>query len=105
MESIITKLQNELPNAKILITSPNPVANGKTENSLGLNYLEYIKASEQVIKTNKWSYLNSKEEIEKKLSKKNMRLADILTNDNIHPNDQGHYIWFEVLQEYIKLKK
>ncbi|WJE46153.1 SGNH/GDSL hydrolase family protein [Peribacillus frigoritolerans] len=105
LESIMTKLQKELPNAKILILSPNPVANGKTKNSLGLNYLDYIQASEQVIKTNNWAYINSKEEIEKKLSKKNMRLADILTNDNIHPNDQGHYIWFEILQEYFKLKK
>ncbi|MDQ7862006.1 SGNH/GDSL hydrolase family protein [Peribacillus frigoritolerans] len=105
LESIMAKLQKELPNAKILLLSPNPVANGKSENSLGLNYLDYIKVSEQVIKTNKWSYLNSKEEIEKKLSKKNMRLADILTNDNIHPNDQGHYIWFEVLQEYFMFKK
>lgn len=67
--------------------------------------MDYIQASEKVIKTNKWAYLNSKEEIEKKISKKNMRLADILTNDNIHPNDQGHYIWFEVMGEYLKLKK
>lgn len=105
LENIMSKLQKELPNAKILIISPNPVANGKTENSLGLNYLDYIHASEQVIKTNKWKYMNSKEEIEKKLKKKNMRLADILTKDNIHPNDQGHYIWFEVMQEFFKLKK
>lgn len=105
LENIMTKLQKELPDTKILIISPNPVANSKTENSLGLNYLDYIQASEQVIKTNKWTYINSKEEIEKKLKKKNMRLADILTNDNIHPNDQGHYIWFEVLDEYFKLKK
>lgn len=100
LERIMTKLQKELPNAKILIISPNPVANSKTENSLGMNYLDYIQASEQVIKSNKWAYMNSKEEIEKKLKEKNMRLADILTNDNIHPNDQGHYIWFEVMQEY-----
>ncbi|MEC0275506.1 SGNH/GDSL hydrolase family protein [Peribacillus frigoritolerans] len=53
LESIKTKLQKELPNAKILIISPSPVANGKTENSLGLNYLDYIHASEQVINTNK----------------------------------------------------
>ncbi|MED3985208.1 SGNH/GDSL hydrolase family protein [Peribacillus simplex] len=105
LESIMSKLQKKLPNAKILIISPNPVANGKTENSLGLNYLDYIQASEQVIKTNKWAYMNSKEEIEKKLKKKNMRLADILNNDNIHPNDQGHYIWFEVMEEYFMLKK
>ncbi|MGG4197526.1 SGNH/GDSL hydrolase family protein [Peribacillus frigoritolerans] len=103
LESIMTKLQKELPNAKILIISPSPVANGKTKNSLGLNYLDYIHASEQVINTNKWTYMNSKEGIEKKLKEKNMRLADILTNDNIHPNDQGHYIWFEVIQEYFKL--
>jgi lysophospholipase L1-like esterase len=104
LESIMKKLQKELPNAKILIISPSPVANDKTENSLGLNYLDYIQASEQVIKTNKWTYLNSKEEIEKKLKEKNLRLADILTDDNIHPNDQGHYIWFEVMQEYFKIK-
>lgn len=104
LDSIMTKLQKELPNAKILIISPSPVANGKTENSLGLNYLDYIHASEQVINTKKWTYMNSKEGIEKKLKEKNMRLADILTNDNIHPNDQGHYIWFEVMQEYFKLK-
>lgn len=104
LKNIMTKLQKELPNAKILIISPNPVANSKTENSLGLNYLDYIKASEKVINTNKWTYMNSKEGIEKKLKKKNLRLADILTNDNIHPNDQGHYIWFETLQEYFKLK-
>ena len=34
-----------------------------------------------------------------------MILADILTNDNIHPNDQVHYIWSEVLDEYFKLKE
>ncbi|CAH0174832.1 SGNH/GDSL hydrolase family protein [Peribacillus simplex] len=100
LESVMTKLQKELPNAKIPIISPNP--NGKMENSLRLNYLDYIQASEQVIKTNKWAYMNSKEEIEKKLKKKNMRWADILTNDSIHPNDQGHYIWFEVIKEYFK---
>lgn len=105
LENIMTKLQKELPNAKILIISPNTVANGKTVNSLGLNYLDHNHASVQVIKTNKWAYMNSKEEIEKKLKKKIMRLAEILTNDNIHPNDEGHYIWFEVMEEYLKLKK
>ncbi|WP_249598489.1 hypothetical protein [Peribacillus frigoritolerans] len=98
----MTKLQKELQNANMLIISP--VANSKTENSLGLNYLDYIQAPEQVIKSNKWTYMNSKEGIEKKLKEKNMRLAGILTNDNIHPNDHGHYIWFEVVKEYFKLK-
>lgn len=104
LKNIMIKWQKELPNAKILIISPNPVANSKTEYSLGLNYLDYSQASEKVIKTNKWTYMNSQEGIEKKLKKKKLRLADILTNDNIHPNDQGHYIWFETLQEYFKLK-
>ncbi|MFS0892087.1 hypothetical protein [Peribacillus frigoritolerans] len=49
----MTKLKKELPNEKILIISPSSVSNGKTENSLGLNYLDYIHASDQVINTNK----------------------------------------------------
>ncbi|CAH0135426.1 hypothetical protein SRABI96_00344 [Peribacillus sp. Bi96] len=101
----MTKLQKGLPNAKILIISPNPVANSKAENSLGLSYFDYIQASEKVINTNNWTNIKSKEGIEKKLKTKNMRLADILTNDNIHPNDQGHFICFEVMHEYFKLKK
>ncbi|WP_207196147.1 SGNH/GDSL hydrolase family protein [Peribacillus sp. TH24] len=102
LKNIMSKLQKELPNAKILIISPNPVGNSKTENSLELNYLDYIKASERVTKENRWTYINSMEGIEKKLKEENMRLADILTNDNLHPNDQGHYIWFEVLYEFFK---
>ncbi|MBT2667499.1 SGNH/GDSL hydrolase family protein [Bacillus sp. ISL-4] len=98
--NIMLKLQKELPNAKILIISPNPVANSKTENNLELNYLDYIKASERVLNKNKWTYIDSIEGIEKKLKEENIRLADILTNDNVHPNDQGHYIWFEVLYEF-----
>ncbi|WP_176527597.1 SGNH/GDSL hydrolase family protein [Peribacillus butanolivorans] len=102
LKNIMSKLQKELPNAKILIISPNPVANSKTENSLELNYLDYIKDSERVIKKNKWNYMNSMNGIEKKLKEENMRLADILTNDNVHPNDQGHFIWFETLYEFFK---
>ncbi|MEY8733669.1 SGNH/GDSL hydrolase family protein [Peribacillus frigoritolerans] len=102
LKNIMSILQKEPPNAKILIISPNPVANSKTENSLDLNYLDYIKASERVIKKSKWTYINSVEGIEKKLKEENMRLADILTNDNVHPNDQGHNIWFEVLYEYFR---
>lgn len=80
------------------------MANSKTENSLELNYEDYIKVSESAIRKNKWTYMNSMEGIEKKLKEENMRLADILTNDNVHPNDKGHNIWFEVLDEYFKLK-
>ena len=64
--------------------------------------MDNIHASEKVIITIKWKYMNIKEEIEKKLSKRNMGLAHILTNDNIYPNAQGHYIWFEVMKEYFK---
>ncbi|AOH55878.1 hypothetical protein ABE28_016065 [Peribacillus muralis] len=105
LEKIMAKWQKERPNAKILMISPNSVANGEMENSLGLSYLDYMNASEDVIKKNQWTYLNSKAGMEKKLEKQNLRLADVLTNDNIHPNDRGHQIWFEVLQDYFQQKQ
>ncbi|MFI8493284.1 hypothetical protein ACIGC1_10295 [Peribacillus butanolivorans] len=49
LKNIMLKLLKELPNVKILIISPNPVAKSKTENGLELNYLDYIKVSERVI--------------------------------------------------------
>lgn len=40
--------------------------------------------------------MNIEKEIERGIEK-NMRLADILINVNIHPNGQGQNIWLEVL--------
>ncbi|MBK5484121.1 hypothetical protein JFV29_19965 [Peribacillus sp. TH16] len=68
--NIMSKLHKELPNEKILIISPNPVANSKTGNSLEVNYLDYIKASERVINKNIWTYINSMNGIEKNLKKR-----------------------------------
>ncbi|MBL3645700.1 hypothetical protein JMN23_25515 [Bacillus sp. RHFB] len=96
----MTKLQKELPNAKNLIISSNLMQGY----SLEVNYLDYSFCFRGGIKTNKCAYLNSKGEVEKKLKKKNVRLANIQTN-NTYPNDQGHYIWFELMEEYFKLKK
>ncbi|WP_285765486.1 SGNH/GDSL hydrolase family protein [Peribacillus sp. SI8-4] len=105
LENIMVKWQKERPNAKIIMLSPNPVANNDMKNSLGLSYEDYIKASEADIKKKQWKYVNSQAGMEKKLKEENMRLADILTNDNIHPNDRGHQIWFEVLQDYFQQKQ
>ena len=102
LKNIMSKMQKQLPNAQILIMSPNPIATNKNENSLGLTYLDYIKESEKVIKKNNWSYIDSIEGIEKKLKKENILLVDILTNDYVHPNDKGNLLWFQVLYEYLK---
>ncbi|MEI2472482.1 SGNH/GDSL hydrolase family protein [Peribacillus frigoritolerans] len=102
--NIMSNFQKKLPNTKILMISPNPVANSKTENSIGFNYLDYIKVSEKIIKKNNWSYIDSVQGIQKKLKDENIILADILSEDNIHLNDQGYHIWSEVLYDYFRME-
>ncbi|MED3832021.1 SGNH/GDSL hydrolase family protein [Peribacillus frigoritolerans] len=102
--NIMSNFQKKLPNTKILMISPNPVANSKTENSIGFNYLDYIKVSEKIIKKNNWNYIDSVQGIQKKLKDENIILADILSEDNIHLNDQGYHIWSEVLYDYFRME-
>ncbi|MEH7249109.1 SGNH/GDSL hydrolase family protein [Neobacillus niacini] len=104
LESIIAILQKELPNAKIYIMSPNPIVNAENKNSIELTYLDYISASEEVIRNNNWLYIDSYREIEKKLNEENILLVDILANDFVNPNDKGNMLWFELLYEYFKKK-
>ncbi|MFB6466844.1 SGNH/GDSL hydrolase family protein [Cytobacillus sp. Hz8] len=102
LTEIMDKVQRELPNAKIIIMSPNPIANSKNKNSLGLEFSDYIRASENIINKNKWTYINCIEEINKKVKAENVLLVDILANDYLHPNDKGHFIISEVLTNFLE---
>jgi lysophospholipase L1-like esterase len=102
LESIMSAIQKGMPDAKIFIMPPNLTANMENKNSLGLNYLDYIKASEEVIAEKKWPYINSIEEIEKRLKEEDILLVDILANDYINPNDKGNYLWFDFLYDFLK---
>ncbi|MFD2442789.1 SGNH/GDSL hydrolase family protein [Bacillus sp. CGMCC 1.16607] len=104
LNEIMSKLQKGLPNAKIMIISPNPIANNNA-NRLGATYLDYISESEKIIKNNQWSYFNSLEGMGKKVRTEKILLVDILANDYIHPNDKGNFIWFEVLLDFLKANR
>ncbi|RFU64755.1 SGNH/GDSL hydrolase family protein [Peribacillus glennii] len=102
LKNIMSILQKSLPNAKILIMSPNPISNSKNKNELGLTYLDYIKESEKEINKNKWAYLDTMEGMEKKLKDHNNLLVDMLASDYVNPNDYGNSLWFEVLFDHFK---
>ncbi|MCI1590673.1 SGNH/GDSL hydrolase family protein [Heyndrickxia oleronia] len=99
IKNIISQLKKALPNAKIIIMSSNPIVNSKNMNSLNLNYLNYLKESDEMIKKNNWMYINTYLEMENKLKLKDLLLVDILTNDYFHPNDNGHSLIFEIMYE------
>lgn len=105
LNQIMSSLQKELPDAKIIIMFPNPITNNENKNLLNLKYLDYIRESGKMIRQNRWPYVNSIEEIEKKLKHENSLLVDILTKEYYYLNDEGNVLWFEFLYEYLKQKK
>jgi lysophospholipase L1-like esterase len=100
--NIMSKIQNRLPHAKILIMSSIPIANSNNKNSLDLKYEDYINESEKVISKNNWRYFNGIKEFNNKLKDGNILLVDILANDYVHLNEKGNSLLFEVLYDYFK---
>lgn len=104
LEEIISTLHREIPDAKIIIMSPPPIVNGNNLNNLGLSYEQYIKESEKLIRENNWSYINSLEEMTRKLKERNILLVDILSSGDFNLNNQGYFLWIEILDAHLKNK-
>jgi lysophospholipase L1-like esterase len=102
IERIVSSLQSSLPEAKILVISSNPIVNSQNRNSQSLSYLSYLNESKKKVEENKWSYINSVVEIEKKMEADNLLLADIMVSDNVHLNDKGYFLWYQVIFEFLR---
>lgn len=102
METLVSSLQMGLPNAKIILLSPNPIINSENKNNLKQTYLDYVNASTEKIMEKKWSYINSHEKILTKIDEDNIVLADIMTSDRLHLNDGGHSLWFQIIMDFLK---
>ncbi|WP_075981932.1 SGNH/GDSL hydrolase family protein [Bacillus massilinigeriensis] len=102
IEDIMSKIQKGLPNSKLLMMSPNPIVNSNNPNSINLSFLDYVKASEQLINKNKWSYINIISGMNEKIKSNHILLVDILSNDYLHPNNWGYQLLFEVLYDQLK---
>ncbi|MCU9612387.1 SGNH/GDSL hydrolase family protein [Caldibacillus lycopersici] len=100
IEELLRTIQEGLPDAKILVISPNPISD-KGKNKSGYFYQDYLEETGQFIVKNGYDYINMYEGINQYLSKEKLSLNNILA-DGIHPNDEGYRIWFEVLRNYLE---
>lgn len=95
IDQLLLTLRAKLPNAKIIVISPNPILTpGK--NRAGYFYKDYVQQTGEFIKNQGYDYVNIYDEIHEYLLRNNLQLSAILA-DEIHPNDEGYRIWFEVL--------
>lgn len=103
IDAIVRSLQKNMPEAKILVTSSNPVSivsEENTENYIDYTYNDYIRALTELAEEKGWAYVNIHDEMEARLAKENVQLSSVLTQgtDLI---DDGHSIWAEELVEYL----
>lgn len=100
--NLVSSLEKGIPNAKVILLSPNPIINSKEVNRIGLTYEDYLKESMNIVSKNNWAYINSYDLISKKINGKNAVLADYITSNQFHLNDEGYYLWYEVIGEFFK---
>jgi len=99
IDDLVNKIKKELPGAKILIISPNPILSSN-KNQVGLTYEDYQMQTAAYFQQEGLNYMNIYDEMNKLLSQNNHKLQDYLA-DEIHPNDQGYQVWFEILLKHL----
>ncbi|MCM3791207.1 SGNH/GDSL hydrolase family protein [Domibacillus indicus] len=99
VEAIVRSIQKNAPEAKILLTSSNPisiVSEERTENHAGYTYNDYTRELTRLTKEKRWAYVNIHNEMEARLAAENKKLSTILTQ-GMYPNDNGYLLWSETI--------
>lgn len=102
IEQIVSLVKQEVPNAVIVLTSPNPSTRKRNKrNALGLTYQDYLNETGALIHTKGWHYIDIYSKMEEARKKMGIPL-DAILSDNLHPNDIGYQLWFRALWDGLK---
>ncbi|MGF7046325.1 lysophospholipase L1-like esterase [Paenibacillus sp. DS2015] len=99
---VVNKFNKKLPNAEVILISPNPKGiKQDVPNSLGLYMDDYNSAIKQYIHNQGWEYIDIYGSFKIKYKKK----IDSVLTDGVHPNDLGYQFWFETLEKEFEKKR
>lgn len=99
---IVNKFHKELPDAKVVLMSPNPKGlEQDVPNKLGLYMDDYNSEIKKYIHKQGWNYIDIYGSFKKEYKHK----IDSVLTDGVHPNDFGYQFWFEKLvKEFQKMR-
>lgn len=94
LDFMIKKLKENVPNAKIILLSPNPKIDA-SPNGSGATYKEYVDLTAEVAHFYQLDYIDIYDSfMQTKLG------LNVMLKDGVHPNDFGYQIWFDALKEF-----
>jgi lysophospholipase L1-like esterase len=101
--SLIKEIEEQLPEALIIIQSTNPTHPNfsKNQNMAGNQYLDYVNSLKNFADTHQLNYVDIHAGMESLMVKNSKQLVDVMA-DELHPNDLGYQYWFETLKDSIK---
>lgn len=97
IEKIRQIISSALPNAKIIMLSPNPRLEDK-KNNLGLTFADYANKTKELILGKGWEFIDVTSTYQGKTK-------ELITSDGIHPNDNGYKLWADTVMNNFALKK
>lgn len=97
--SIVKAIHSALPDAKIILMSPNPRLEDFKMNN-GLLLADYVNKTNEYFKKNGWDYID----IYNGFKDRNADMKVLLSADGTHPNDEGYKMWFEIVKNEFEKK-
>lgn len=92
LKAIVSKVQGELPDSRIILYSPNPIVD--TTNLLNLTYGDYLTNEKREAIQQKWDFIDVNGEMSATVSSGNYQLSQLITQ-TYYPSVQGDRLWEE----------
>lgn len=104
VDFIMNTLEKELPEALIIVQTANPFS-GKNVvmKKTGYSYDEYNLEMKDYVDRKGWNFIDTYSLMERELKNQKLEYKDIL-DDNIHPNNDGYKLWFDVMKPELESK-
>ncbi len=103
IKSITEEIKKSLPDTLIIFQTANAIENNN-QNDLGLTYEDYNTTISEYILNQNWTLFDTFKDYSDIVNNDNLVYKDYLS-DEVHPNDNGYKIWFNILKDHVNKVK
>ncbi len=103
IDILLKRIDEQLPGTKVLVLAPNPIETAG-ENQAGLRYEDYVNQTTAYLNEKGYPYINIYEKMNQYIQTKQHQIGLYLA-DEIHPNDRGYRLWFDILYSHLRNEK
>lgn len=100
---IMDHFSKELPDTLVIVQTANPTLYNDVFLEEGkVTYDQYNNEIAAFVAAQQWPFIDTYHLMQDKMIEQNLSIERVLA-DNVHPNGDGYYMWFELLKERLEV--